>query len=231
MLSATIRAATRRSIATNIRATTFSSLNCSKKSLPSTSSCLFQQQQRQQNDVSIRQYTTPTTQLLMPVKTIDVPTMGDSITEGTIVDIPVAPGDYVHEEDVVLVLETDKVSVDVRAPEAGKIVEILGEVDDIVEVGSDLYRLDTDAEAPAGSGGGGGGSASPSPTVETTPEPVVAAAAPPTPTPAAAKPTPTPPPKAATPPPPPPSSLPAMESVTTSLGNRPERRSKMSRMR
>ena len=168
----------------------------------------------------------------MPVKTIDVPTMGDSITEGTIVDIPVAPGDYVHEEDVVLVLETDKVSVDVRAPEAGKIVEILGEVDDIVEVGSDLYRLDTDAEAPAGSGGGGGGgSASPSPTVETTPEPVVAAAAPPTPTPAAAKPTPTPPPKAATPPPPPPSSLPAMESVTTSLGNRPERRSKMSRMR
>ena len=165
----------------------------------------------------------------MPVKTIDVPTMGDSITEGTIVDIPVAPGDYVHEEDVVLVLETDKVSVDVRAPEAGKIVEILGEVDDIVEVGSDLYRLDTDAEAPAGSGGGG--SASPSPTVETTPEPVVAAAAPPTPTPAAAKPTPTPPPKAATPPPPPPSSLPAMESVTTSLGNRPERRSKMSRMR
>lgn len=166
----------------------------------------------------------------MPVKTIDVPTMGDSITEGTIVDIPVAPGDYVHEEDVVLVLETDKVSVDVRAPEAGKIVEILGEVDDIVEVGSDLYRLDTDAEAPAGSGGGGG-SASPSPTVETTPEPVVAAAAPPTPTPAAAKPTPTPPPKAATPPPPPPSSLPAMESVTTSLGNRPERRSKMSRMR
>ena len=165
----------------------------------------------------------------MPVKTIDVPTMGDSITEGTIVDIPVAPGDYVHEEDVVLVLETDKVSVDVRAPEAGKIVEILGEVDDIVEVGSDLYRLDTDAEAPAGSGGGG--SASPSPTVETTPEPVVAAAAPPTPTPAAAQPTPTPPPKAATPPPPPPSSLPAMESVTTSLGNRPERRSKMSRMR
>ena len=226
MLSATIRAATRRSIATNIRATTFSSLNCSKKSLPSTSSYLFQQQQ-QQNDVSIRQYTTPTTQLLMPVKTIDVPTMGDSITEGTIVDIPVAPGDYVHEEDVVLVLETDKVSVDVRAPEGGKIVEILGEVDDIVEVGSDLYRLDTDAEAPAGSGGGGGGSASPSPTVETTPEPVVAASAP---APAAAKPTPTPPPKAAPTPPPPPS-LPAMESVTTSLGNRPERRSKMSRMR
>ena len=43
--------------------------------------------------------------------------MGDSITEGTIVDLPVAPGDYVQTDDVVVVLETDKVSVDVRAPE------------------------------------------------------------------------------------------------------------------
>jgi len=89
----------------------------------------------------------------MPVKTIDVPTMGDSITEGTIVDIPVAPGDYVNVDDVVLVLETDKVSVDIRAPEGGSVVEIMGEVDDVVEVGSPLYRLDTDAEVPAAGGG------------------------------------------------------------------------------
>ena len=77
-----------------------------------------------------------------------VPTMGDSITEGTIVDMPVAPGDYVQTDDVVVVLETDKVSVDVRAPEAGALVEILGEVDDVVEVGSGLFRIDTDADAP-----------------------------------------------------------------------------------
>ncbi len=36
--------------------------------------------------------------------------MGDSISEGTIVDLPVAPGDYVETDDVVVVLETDKVS-------------------------------------------------------------------------------------------------------------------------
>jgi 2-oxoglutarate dehydrogenase E2 component (dihydrolipoamide succinyltransferase) len=76
---------------------------------------------------------------------LQVPAMGDSITEGTIVDLPVAPGDYVQADDVVVVLETDKVSVDVRAPEAGAIVEILGEVDDVVEVGSPLFRMDTDA--------------------------------------------------------------------------------------
>ena len=67
---------------------------------------------------------------------IQVPTMGDSITEGTIVDIPVAPGDYVQPDEVVVVLETDKVSVDVRATEGGALVEVLGEIDDVVEVGS-----------------------------------------------------------------------------------------------
>jgi len=167
----------------------------------------------------------------MPVKTIDVPTMGDSITEGTIVDIPVAPGDYVHEDDVVLVLETDKVSIDVRAPEGGKVVEILGEVDDIVEVGSGLYRLDTDVEAPAG-GAAPAAAKEEAPPTAAAPEQAVASA--PTPPP------PPPPTRSSVPPPaaakqaaaaptlPP---MPAMESVTTSLGHRPERRSKMSRMR
>ena len=162
----------------------------------------------------------------MPVKTIEVPTMGDSITEGTIVDIPVAPGDYVNEEDVVLVLETDKVSIDVRASESGKVLEILGEVDDIVEVGSPLYKMDTDVEAPAGSDSGGNSEAAPTPD-EATPAAAESIAAP-----VAA--TPTPPPaekKAAPTPPPSPPKMPVMESVTTSLGNRPERRSKMSRMR
>eukprot|EP00978_Attheya_sp_CCMP212_P040041 scaffold214542_cov47-Attheya_sp.AAC.1 len=151
-----------------------------------------------------------------------VPTMGDSITEGVIVDLPVAPGDYVHADDVVVVLETDKVSVDVRAPEGGAVVEILGEIDDVVEVGSQLFRIDTDAAAPEGS--------EPAPpaaaTLEPTPEPVAAPAAP-----AAAATTPAPAaPKAAAPkatkpttPPPP--------TITVNLGGRGERRTKMSRMR
>lgn len=176
---------------------------------------------------SSRSYTTKSSILQMPIKTIDVPTMGDSITEGTIVDIPVAPGDYVNVDDVVIVLETDKVSVDIRASEDGAVVEIHGEVDDVVEVGSALYRLDTDAEAPAGGAGGGGEAPNaveaPTPAAAAAPEPVAAAA------PAAPVAPPTPPPPAATSPPPP-STL-NVESITTTLGTRPERRSKMSRMR
>ena len=214
MLSSAIRVATRRTITSNlIRSTT--SLHCNNNIIQT---CTKQ---------TSFQYSTSsllTKPLQMPVKTIEVPTMGDSITEGTIVDIPVAPGDYVNEEDVVLVLETDKVSIDVRASESGKVLEILGEVDDIVEVGSPLYKMDTDVEAPAGSDSGGSSEAAPTPTVETAAEPVATPVA-------AAAPTPPPAEKKAAPTPPPPPKMPVMESVTTSLGNRPERRSKMSRMR
>ena len=156
--------------------------------------------------------------------------MGDSITEGTIVDIPVAPGDYVNEDDVVLVLETDKVSVDVRASEGGRVVEILGEVDDVVEVGSALYRLDTDAEAPAAKNDAAPKTSSSrvvedaAAVEEATPSVVAATAA----TAASNIAPPAAPKKPSTAPPP---TAPAMDFITTSLGNRPERRSKMSRMR
>ena len=151
--------------------------------------------------------------------------MGDSITEGTIVDLPVAPGDYVEADDVVVVLETDKVSVDVRAPESGQVVEILGEIDDVVEVGTGLFRIDTDAvrtdaapeksvEAPA------------APAAE--PAPAVAVEATPAP-----PPPPTPPPAAAPTPPPTPAPKPSTSSTPSSTFSsaRNERRSKMSRMR
>jgi 2-oxoglutarate dehydrogenase E2 component (dihydrolipoamide succinyltransferase) len=150
--------------------------------------------------------------------------MGDSITEGTVVDLPVAPGDYVNADDVVVVLETDKVSVDVRAPESGAIVEIFGEVDDVVEVGSPLYRMDTDATPPEGAATP---ASEPAPAAETPPVSQAAPAAAATPPPAAAA-APTPPPAAAPTPPP---STAAFSSATAFLGQRTERRTKMSRMR
>ena len=147
--------------------------------------------------------------------------MGDSITEGTIVDLPVAPGEFVQVDDVVVVLETDKVSVDVRAPEAGALVEVLGEVDDVVEVGSQLFRLDTDADAPDSA------PSDPAPEEVATEiaEPAKQeAAAPPPPPPKQKEPEPAPAKKTASTPPP-------ASPTTLSLGGRTERRTKMSRMR
>lgn len=77
--------------------------------------------------------------------TIKVPTMGDSITEGTIVEWTAEIGQGVKEGDVVALVETDKVTVDIKAEVDGVIVAHYGAIDDTIEVGSDLYQIDTEA--------------------------------------------------------------------------------------
>lgn len=161
----------------------------------------------------------------MPVKTIQVPTMGDSITEGTIVDLPIAETPvYVNADDVVVVLETDKVSVDVRAPENGVVTEIMGDLDDVVEVGQDLFQLDTDGKPSDGGGHVLEETPATEAEVSEASPPVVPEVAPSTSPPASA---PAPAPKAS-PPPPPPSATP---SPLESSDNRSQNRVKMSRMR
>lgn len=83
--------------------------------------------------------------------TVNVPTMGDSITEGTIVEWCVSPGSVVKEGDVLALVETDKVTVDIKAEQHGVLVKQLGEVDGVIEVGEGLYVLDTDVSSSAAS--------------------------------------------------------------------------------
>jgi 2-oxoglutarate dehydrogenase E2 component (dihydrolipoamide succinyltransferase) len=143
-----------------------------------------------------------------------------------VVDLPVAPGDTVQADDVIVVLETDKVSVDVRAPEAGLLVEILAEVDDVVAVGAPLFRIDTDvkvADKPAASVTTAVPEPAPVAAKEQPAAPAAATAA--TPAPAAAA----PPAKKTSPPPKP--SGPPIPDAPAFTGARHERRTKMSRMR
>lgn len=49
---------------------------------------------------------------------------GDSISEGTVAAIVKGPGSAVNADDVVAQIETDKVTIDVRAPSAGTVMEI-----------------------------------------------------------------------------------------------------------
>ncbi|KAH7485315.1 hypothetical protein KRP22_006467 [Phytophthora ramorum] len=81
--------------------------------------------------------------------TVPVPSMGDSISEGTVVEWLKKAGDYVAEDEVVVVLETDKVSVDVRAPKAGTITGTLADVDQTVEIGVPLFSMVQGGDAPA----------------------------------------------------------------------------------
>jgi pyruvate/2-oxoglutarate dehydrogenase complex dihydrolipoamide acyltransferase (E2) component len=76
-----------------------------------------------------------------------VPEMGDSIREGTIVEWAVKTGQAVKTDDVVAMVETDKVTVEIRAEIDGVLTEKFAEVDETVDVGGDLYEIDTEGEA------------------------------------------------------------------------------------
>jgi len=83
------------------------------------------------------------------VKEIKVPELAESITEGTIAEWLVKPGDKVEKGDPVVELETDKVNVEVNSDYAGVIVEVLAEEGDDVNVGDSIAKLDENAEAGA----------------------------------------------------------------------------------
>lgn len=72
---------------------------------------------------------------------IQVPNMGESITEGTIASIDKEVGDAVDEDEVIAQIETDKVTIDVRAPAAGVIDKILVSVEDNVTVGQTIAEF------------------------------------------------------------------------------------------
>ncbi|KAK5577360.1 hypothetical protein RB653_002301 [Dictyostelium firmibasis] len=72
---------------------------------------------------------------------IKVPSMGDSISEGTIVAWTKSVGESVRVDEVVCSIETDKVTIDINAPVSGTIVELFAKEGENVTVGNDLYKI------------------------------------------------------------------------------------------
>ncbi|CBK21766.2 uncharacterized protein [Blastocystis hominis] len=75
---------------------------------------------------------------------IVVPPMGESVKSGTLVQWEKSVGDFVDLDDVVAVIETDKVSMDVRCDKAGYLVKTLVQPDETVKVGSVIAEMDTE---------------------------------------------------------------------------------------
>ena len=55
-------------------------------------------------------------------------------------------GDFVEADEIIARIETDKVTVDITAPQSGVIQEYYAAEGDTVDVGADFYKLDTDAK-------------------------------------------------------------------------------------
>jgi len=77
---------------------------------------------------------------------VKVPEVGESITEGILVEWVAADGSFVNADDPLFVLETDKITMDVAAEVAGKLV-VQVPAGETVAVGQTVALIDADAVA------------------------------------------------------------------------------------
>src|SRR6056297_1302998 len=78
---------------------------------------------------------------------VEMPQMGESVMEGTVIEWAKKVGDKVEVDETLLEIATDKVDTEVPSPESGVLVEILVEEDETVEVGQVIAIIDTEGEA------------------------------------------------------------------------------------
>jgi 2-oxoglutarate dehydrogenase E2 component (dihydrolipoamide succinyltransferase) len=77
---------------------------------------------------------------------VEMPKMGESITEGTVIAWHKQPGDRVEQDEILLEIGTDKVDTEVPSPEGGLLTETLVAEGDTVEVGTVIARVETEPE-------------------------------------------------------------------------------------
>jgi pyruvate dehydrogenase E2 component (dihydrolipoamide acetyltransferase) len=76
----------------------------------------------------------------MSVIDVKVPDIGD-YKNVPIIEVHVKPGDAIRRDDPLITLESDKAAMEVPAPDAGKVAEVLVKVGDKVSQGTAIVRL------------------------------------------------------------------------------------------
>ena len=78
-----------------------------------------------------------------------LPDIGEGIAEAEIVAWHVKVGDQVEEDQQLADMMTDKATVEMESPVAGKVTKLAGEVGDQIAIGSVLVEIETAGETPA----------------------------------------------------------------------------------
>ncbi|MGV1049801.1 MAG: lipoyl domain-containing protein [Solirubrobacterales bacterium] len=73
---------------------------------------------------------------------VTMPTWGEAMDEGTLLEWSVSIGDIVSRGDAIGVIQTDKVDAELEAPADGVVVELLVEEGASVPVGTPVARLE-----------------------------------------------------------------------------------------
>ncbi|BAM27872.1 2-oxoglutarate dehydrogenase, E2 component, dihydrolipoamide succinyltransferase [Corynebacterium ulcerans] len=82
---------------------------------------------------------------------VEMPELGESVTEGTITQWLKSVGDTVAVDEPLLEVSTDKVDTEVPSPVAGVLLEVRFDEDDTVDVGEVIAIIGEEGEAPAAS--------------------------------------------------------------------------------
>ncbi|MCW5632608.1 MAG: 2-oxo acid dehydrogenase subunit E2 [Rubrivivax sp.] len=80
----------------------------------------------------------------MSVHTVRMPDIGEGIAEVEVVEWLVKPGDEVAEDQILCHVMTDKASVEIPSPVAGRVLELGSDVGRMLAVGSMLIRIEVD---------------------------------------------------------------------------------------
>src|SRR5215212_6689803 len=88
---------------------------------------------------------------------VTLPAMGESVTEGTVLEWHKQEGDQVEADETLVEISTDKVDAEVPSPASGTVVKIHAAEGDTVEVGAVLAEIASgNGAAPAAATGNGG---------------------------------------------------------------------------
>jgi pyruvate dehydrogenase E2 component (dihydrolipoamide acetyltransferase) len=101
---------------------------------------------------------------------VQMPALGESVTEGTVTRWLKQEGDAVEVDEPLLEVSTDKVDTEIPSPAAGVLQKILAAEDETVEVGAELAVIGDESESGASSDSSSEAAEEPAPEPE--PEPV-----------------------------------------------------------
>ncbi|WP_280271806.1 2-oxoglutarate dehydrogenase, E2 component, dihydrolipoamide succinyltransferase [Nocardia wallacei] len=109
---------------------------------------------------------------------VQMPALGESVTEGTVTRWLKQEGDTVEVDEPLLEVSTDKVDTEIPSPAAGVLTKIVAQEDDVVEVGGELGVIGEAGEAPASEPAPAPEAAAPAPAPAPAPQPAAPAPAP-----------------------------------------------------
>ncbi|MFQ6674199.1 MAG: biotin/lipoyl-containing protein, partial [Fidelibacterota bacterium] len=78
-----------------------------------------------------------------------MPKLGESITEGTIIEWRKKVGDTIKKDEILLEIGTDKVDSEIPSPASGVVVEILAKRNEVVPVDREIARINTEGSGAA----------------------------------------------------------------------------------